>query len=463
MQTQITNHNSQITNPPRFVVTLMAEAAANGLIRVPLAVTGKWVRGATTFAITREDLEAIARNFRQRQNGEINVDYDHASEMPEVAAGGPVPSAGRIVKLDAPTGLGAGDWGLGEGGRPQPPAPSPQPRSILYGWYEPTPRARELLEHREYRFISPAIEWGAKNKRTGKSQGTTLTSVALTNRPFLEELPQIRLSDPAFQPVQEGETGNSKLEIGNSKLETRNSKSETGKWKMENRKVKIPPRTTPPRDSSEVRAPVSNFQFPVSDSHLPVSKTGGNMKHVNLSVVDGRIHITHEDLKDEFYFEADDLQSAGALREMAPQADTAAFSESAVVTYTQARALLSEAEAQGKFIPAAQVFRAQAEQALDEAVRAGKILPRQRDDWRKIALSDLPTFRKLMGAQKAIVPLAPIGLAGTPPSDVQEQIKFLAEQRMRERQITFGQALSDLGREQPDLVQQYRRAVSSSD
>jgi predicted transcriptional regulator len=54
-----------------------------------------------------------------------------------------------------------------------------------------------------------------------------------------------------------------------------------------------------------------------------------------------------------------------------------------------------------------------------------------------------------------------MGLAGAPPSDVQEQIKFLAEQRMRERQVTYGQALADIGREQPDLMQQYRRAVSS--
>ena len=68
-----------------------------------------------------------------------------------------------------------------------------------------TERARELLKSREYRYISPAVDWAAQNKRTGKPQGTTLTSVALTNRPFLEELPQIRLSDPAFQPVDETE------------------------------------------------------------------------------------------------------------------------------------------------------------------------------------------------------------------------------------------------------------------
>lgn len=189
------------------------------------------------------------------------------------------------------------------------------------------------------------------------------------------------------------------------------------------------------------------------------------MKHVNLSVVDGQIHITHEDLGDEFYFDADDLAAIGAEHAAPLQVGSAsaALSESAVVTFSQARTLLSEAEARDKFIPAAEVFRAAAEQELDDAVRAGKILPRQRDDWRKIALSDLPTFRKLMGAQKAVVPLAPVGLAGTPPSDVQEQVKFLAEQRMRERHTTFGQALSDIGREQPDLVQQYRRAVSSNE
>jgi hypothetical protein len=455
-------------------VTLGADTTADGLIRVPLAITGKWVRGATSFAITRGDLESIVRNFRGRQNGEINVDYDHASEMPEVAAGGPVPSAGRIVRLDAPEraqGLGIRGQGLGESTNPQ--SPIPNPCFILYGWFEPTERARGLLQNREYRFISPAIEWGARSKRTGKSQGTTLTSVALTNRPFLEELPQIRLSDPAFVPVEEDEKRKTKNEIGNSQFEKRKAKSEFGNSKIENRRSTIDSRQLATGLQSRAsESPVSSFEFPFSSKAgapapregqalpyesggKPPHSKGGSMKHVSLSVEDGRIHITHDDLPGEFYFEADDLaviQGATA---------SAALSESAVVTFAQARTLLSEAEARGKFIPASEVFRAAAEQELEESVRTGKILPRQRDDWRKIALSDLPTFRKLMSAQKPVVPLAPVGLAGTPPSDVQEQIKFLAEQRMRERQITFGQALGDIGREQPDLMQQYRRAVSS--
>src|SRR5689334_16353660 len=98
------------TTTPQFLATLEPAAGeAPGKVRIPLAVTGTWVRESNKFSISRDDLESIVRNFRERQNGEINVDYDHASEMPEVAAGGPIPSAGRIVRLDAPelaTGLG---------------------------------------------------------------------------------------------------------------------------------------------------------------------------------------------------------------------------------------------------------------------------------------------------------------------------------------------------------------------
>ena len=427
---QIQNPKSKIQNPPgtwhltpdtcslpRFVVTLEAPAESAGLLRVPLAVTGKWVRGSTTFAITRQDLEDIVRNFRERQNGEINVDYDHASEMPEVAAGGPVPSAGRIVKLDSPEVLGAGDWGLGKKNQNQAPStqhPAPSTRFILWGWYEPTERARELLKSREYRYISPAVDWAAQNKRTGKPQGTTLTSVALTNRPFLEELPQIRLSDPAFQAVDEP----------------------------------------------------ANAGTPSENPKSKIANSGGPMKQVNLSVADGKIRLAHDDFKDEYFLDPEELKRCmhelGLMSEVTLAGPTLA-EPSAVITLAQARSLLSEAAARGKAVPASEVFRGQVEQELEAALKAGKILPRQRDDWRKIALADFPTFRKIVGMQKPLVPIEPLGFSGAGPTDVQAQVKFLAEQRMRERHLSFGQALSEIGREQPDLVQQYRRAVSGNE
>jgi hypothetical protein len=466
VQGQLTTHNSQPADLPRFVVTLPANPKEAGLIRIPLAITGTWVRGTTVFSITRDDLESIVRNFRARQNGEINVDYDHASEMPEVAAGGPVPSAGRIVRLDAPeTQRGPGFEVRGSD------TANPDSRFILYGWFEPTARARRLIENREYRFISPAIEWGAKSKRTGKPQGTTLTSVALTNRPFLEEMPPIRLSDPEFLPVTE--TGNRHSRIAHRKSAVSDPAAAGAAPRFIGTPAGLKAAATPALQSP---VPIPGFgvspsagatsaregrALPAENGGKPPHSKGGAMKHVTLSVEDGRIHISHEELPGGFYFDPADLEAVGARHALPLQEGPAAFSESAVVTFAQARALLSEAEAKGKFIPAAEVFRAAAEQELEDAVRAGKVLPRQRDDWRKIALSDLPTFRRLMSAQKPVVPLAPVGLAGTPPADVQEQIKFMAEQRVRERQISFGQALADIGREQPDLIQQYRRAVSS--
>ena len=415
---------------PRFVAPLacLADTEAS-LVRIPLAVTGKWVRGANELSITVRDLEAISRNFQERLNGEINVDYDHASEMPEVAGGGPIPSAGRIVKLDPPEPMnGSRKSGVGSGKKPAFLLPVSYSRFILYGWYEPTERARLLIQHHEYRYISPAIDWAARNKRSGQPQGATLTSVALTNRPFLEEMPPIQLSDPAYQPVEEDSTAN-----------------ETDR-----------------------------------------QPTGGPMKQVTLSVVDGTIKIAHADLHEEFFVSPEDLKKC--LEEMGLLSDAtlaatlqtlagrpgAALSECVVdigqrlmsqqqIPLAQATTLLSEAEAQGKSVSALEFFRAEVERELDAAVQTGKLLPRQRDDWRKIALSDLPTFRRIVATQKPLVPLRPVGLTGTGPDNVQAQVKILAEQRVRERNISFGQALSEIGRELPELVQQYRRAVSAAE
>ncbi len=400
---------ANIESAPRFISTLAAPIAPQDeLARIALAVTGRWVRGTREFAITRDDLEAIVRNFRGRQNGEINVDYDHASEMPEVAAGGPIPSAGRIVRMDAPEPLRDSVSGV-RGSDPDSRVPSPESRFILWGWYEPTDRARRLIANREYRYISPAIDWSARSKKNGKPVGATLSTVALTNRPFLEEMPPIRLSDPEFRLVEDSEAAR----------------------------------------------------------HI----AGGSMKKVQLSVVDGSVKVMHEN--QEFLADPANVKAcAKALgSEAAPHAREARASEAAPqaqeaaeeIPLTRASAFLSEADAAGKSVSALELFRGEVDRELENAVRTGKILPRRRDDWRKIALADLPTFRRIVADQKPLVPLRPVGFSGAAPEGAQTQVKLLAEQRMRERGISFGQALSEISREQPELAREYRRAVSSSE
>ena len=146
------------------------------LYEMPIAVTGSWVKDGHRFSITSEDLYDIVRNFDKRKNGQIVVDFEHASERPEVARGGPVPAAGWIHDLEVRP---AEDRGEGE---------------VLWASVEWVPDARKMLKDKKYKFFSPAIDWGGMDKKTGRSSGARLTSSALTNHPFLEELPEIRLS-----------------------------------------------------------------------------------------------------------------------------------------------------------------------------------------------------------------------------------------------------------------------------
>jgi phage I-like protein len=141
--------------------------------RIPIAVLGKYVKDKRQFSITKDDLAVLVENFRKRKTGETVIDYEHASEWPEVAAGQPVPAAGWLQEMDD----------------------APDAKGILWGLTEFTARALDMIAKKEYRYLSPVIAWGARDKTSGEQQGVTLTSMALTNRPFLEAMPAIQLSE----------------------------------------------------------------------------------------------------------------------------------------------------------------------------------------------------------------------------------------------------------------------------
>lgn len=172
------------SDAPRLVFQLSDRVPASGRIKLPIAVTGEWVKDGKKFSITLSHLKQMISNFAKRKNGEVNVDYEHASEKPEVAKGDLVPSAGPLVAMSEPESY---------------VDPQGAKRHILYGEFEPTDKARAAIRSREVRYTSPAISWHGENKENGDDQGATLTTIALTNRPFLEELPQVHLSDPGFK------------------------------------------------------------------------------------------------------------------------------------------------------------------------------------------------------------------------------------------------------------------------
>jgi hypothetical protein len=183
--------NRWTDGPMTFVLRLSALPAL-GLARIPVLVTGSWVKNGREVSFTLDELRAAVANFQKLANHDLNVDYDHACEDLERAAGKPTPSAGRIVALDEPEAFRDSGSGIRDSGEPR--TPNSESRWILYGRYEPTDRARELIKNREYRYVSVAFTKDYPDRKTGEPQGLTLTSVALTNQPFLDELPEIWLA-----------------------------------------------------------------------------------------------------------------------------------------------------------------------------------------------------------------------------------------------------------------------------
>jgi phage I-like protein len=142
------------------------------LVRIPLAILGTWYKGATKFSLTRGDFSDAVKNFRKRQ-ADLVIDYEHASEAPQVAAGGPIPAAGWLKSVDD----------------------APDPKGILWGQADLTDDTRALVDAKKVRYVSPFLDWTQRDKKTGEPQGLTFTSIALTNRPFLDAMPAVALSD----------------------------------------------------------------------------------------------------------------------------------------------------------------------------------------------------------------------------------------------------------------------------
>lgn len=136
------------------------------------------------FKLTPVEFEQIVRNFKATQNRKISIDFEHASEQDPTSGNIPTegaPAQGWIHDLQN---RGAeGLWGLVE-------------------WLEP---ARTYIREKRYRFFSPAIRFGAKDRVTGEPIGARMTSGALTNNPFLDGMAPLAASDRAATDAAQGQ------------------------------------------------------------------------------------------------------------------------------------------------------------------------------------------------------------------------------------------------------------------
>lgn len=145
-----------------------AEALAEGdekkRVWVQIARTGAWAghpQGA--FQITEATLDTIVANFYGQGFGRIQWDFDHYSAMP--ANSGNIPQTGKPAQ----------GWAY----------EMRREGSKLYALTEWLPLAREYIKNDQYGGVSPVINWKGTDRASGKPIGPIITSIALTNLPFI--------------------------------------------------------------------------------------------------------------------------------------------------------------------------------------------------------------------------------------------------------------------------------------
>ena len=160
------------TNRLRYLSTCLELSEEDPPVsRVQVLRTGTFHHpGYGKFTITDNALATMVKNFRDyrpKPPTEMVVEWEHmgTSSVPVKA-----PAAGWVQAVEA----------------------EPDKLFTIVEWTE---TAAEEIRRKEYRFISPEFDFNYKDKETGKRIGPTLISVTLTNRPFLEGMEPVILSE----------------------------------------------------------------------------------------------------------------------------------------------------------------------------------------------------------------------------------------------------------------------------
>lgn len=152
-----------------------SENKKNPTSEIQVAKIGEWKGHPTgSFKITETIIKEMIKNFEAGER-DVVVDYQHLS-----LDGGAddARAAGWTKKL-----VNKGKDGL-------------------WAVVEWTKKAAEMIKEKEYRYISPEFHLNYSSKETKKKQGATLLAIALTNRPFLEGMAPVALSERVLADIE---------------------------------------------------------------------------------------------------------------------------------------------------------------------------------------------------------------------------------------------------------------------
>jgi len=163
---------SRTARCPGVAITMGAEPVSRSVIQIARSGDFKG-HPQGGFSMNGETFAGIIGNFNRSANRRVPVDYEHATEMvasSTVMQSG-APAVGWVTALE-------------------------RREDELWAhvdWIDAT--AVDRIRSGQYAYCSPAIVFGAIDPESGESIGARLTSVALTNRPFLDGMEPLTARD----------------------------------------------------------------------------------------------------------------------------------------------------------------------------------------------------------------------------------------------------------------------------
>ena len=158
----------------RFIVLSLADVSQSW---AQVLRAGHFVHPAYgEFDVTPDDLASMVANFqsgvRPKAPTRLVVDYDHGELTGR--------AAGWVTDLEVRAG-----------------------GTELWAQVEWTDEAAELIRRKEYQFTSAEFTSQYVDKETGESRGATLLAFAITNRPFVEGMQPLALSEQVSQAMSD--------------------------------------------------------------------------------------------------------------------------------------------------------------------------------------------------------------------------------------------------------------------
>ncbi len=166
------------------IIRLAGEIAGSDARWVQVAVEGEFLgytlpNGQQGFEFTREIFDEVVANIKGHPSfngteGIVPWDFDHASASPSTSGARPMVGAPSVGwSSDAEVRAGSGG------------------KSELWMLTEFAEPARGYVKSGQYKWASVVLNFSSIDKVTGKPSGALVSSIALTNRPFIEGMEQL--------------------------------------------------------------------------------------------------------------------------------------------------------------------------------------------------------------------------------------------------------------------------------